>query len=413
MNRSRSRSQDARNIIDVTLRAIHPRLLMTPALGKLPNCAGRILLLAFGKAAWSMASVAREYLGDRIDSGICITKHGHVMGNIPGVRCLEAGHPVPDEHTITATQQALAMLTDLTPDDLVLVLISGGGSALFEDPLVPLDQLQDITRQLLASGAPITHINTIRKRLSRVKGGRLAQLCQPARVVSIIMSDVLGDPLDVIASGPTYPDSSTTADVHDIIDRYHLDLTPEARQCLEQETPKDLPHVTNRIVGNVTNLCDCAITAATLLGYQVHVLTTSLDCEARDAGAFMAAIARTHATDDTRQAWIACGETVVHVTGNGLGGRNQELALAAAAGIAGLDNVTLASVGSDGTDGPTEAAGAIVDGFTAERLTQQGLSIPDVLACNDSYHAHALAGTLFYTGPTGNNLNDLTLLLIN
>ena len=219
---------------------------------------GRVILVAAGKAAWRMASAAVSALGERIDTGIVITKYGHAQGTIPGVVCREAGHPVPDENSFSAAREALALTENLTADDTVLFLLSGGGSALFESPLVPGAELQDITAQLLACGADIVEINTIRKRLSAVKGGRFARHCAPAHVFAVILSDIVGDPVDMIASGPVSPDSSTCADALAVAEKYALRLSDTARRLLAQETPKTADNVTVRVTGSVRELCAAA-----------------------------------------------------------------------------------------------------------------------------------------------------------
>ena len=359
-----------------------------------------------------MARAAHDCVGERLDGGIVITKHGHAQGPIGSLLIREAGHPVPDHDTFSATEEALALTSGLTEADTVLFLLSGGGSALFEAPLVPPAELQDITRQLLSCGADIVEMNTIRKRLSAVKGGRFARHCAPAKVFSIVLSDIIGDPLDMIASGPAYPDSSTCADARRIADKYALPLSAEAAGCLEKETPKELHNVHTVITGSVRELCAAAAGACRELGYEPVVLTDSLDCEAREAGAFLAAIARSHQDTGRSLAFLAGGETVVHLTGTGLGGRNQELALSAAAGIAGLADTAVFSVGSDGTDGPTDAAGGFVTGQTRDALAGQGVRIFDVLKDNDAYHALEACGCLLRTGATGTNVNDVAVLLI-
>ena len=304
---------------------------------------GRVFLVAAGKAAWQMAHAALAVLG-RVDGGIVITKYGHVRGPLPGVTCCEAGHPVPDDNSFAATQRALALVSGLRADDTVLFLLSGGGSALFEKPLLPAEELQAITQALLACGADIVEINTIRKRLSAVKGGRFALACAPAAVYSVVLSDILGDPLDMIASGPACPDSSTCAQAAAIAEKYRLALSPAAAALLRQETPKTLPNVTTKITGSVRELCRAAADACRAEGYEPVLLTDCLCCEAREAGSLLGSIARTHAGQGRRRAFIAGGETVVHLTGHGLGGRNQELALAAAPALAGLRGCCVFSV---------------------------------------------------------------------
>ena len=402
---------DADGIIEESIAAILPDAAVQKALKGHSFGAGRIVLVAVGKAAWQMARAAADVLGERIDSGIVITKYDHVMGEIPHVRCMEAGHPVPDENSFAATREALALTENLTADDTVLFLLSGGGSALFEQPLIPAAELTDLTEQLLASGADIVAMNTLRKRMSAVKGGRFAEHCAPARVFSIVLSDILGDPLDMIASGPAHPDSSTAADAHAVVEKYGLRLSPEATALLDKPLPAALPNVETQITGSVRELCAAAAAAAERRGYTPVLLTDQLNSEAREAGRFLAAIARTHVADGS-YAYIAGGETVVQLKGKGRGGRNQELALAAAEGIAGLSNAAVFSVGSDGTDGPTDAAGGYVDGGTLAALTREGKSAAVALAENDAYPALNAVGGLIMTGPTGTNVNDVAVLLI-
>ena len=404
--------QDAQTIIQQALQACLPDQAVRRALEQKDFGPGKLCLVAAGKAAWQMASCAADLLGDRLQAGVVVTKHGHSMGDIPRCAIWEGGHPVPDEGSFRGTQAAIDLVSGLSAEDTVLFLLSGGGSALFEAPLVPQEELQSITQSLLASGADIVEMNTIRKRLSAVKGGRFAQHCAPAKVFSIVLSDIIGDPLDMIASGPAYPDSSTCADARRIAEQYGLRLSPEASQCLERETPKVLDNVETLITGSVRELCAAASAACRELGYEPVLLTDSLDCEAREAGAFLAAVARAHQDTERSLAFLAGGETVVHLTGSGLGGRNQELALSAAAGIAGLEDTAVFSLGSDGTDGPTDAAGGFVDGGTKERLARQGVRIFEVLKNNDAYHALAACGGLLHTGATGTNVNDVAVLLI-
>ena len=401
--------QDADAIIRAAIAAVLPDEAVRRAL-KGRHFPGRVLLVAAGKAAWQMARAAVEALGP-VDAGVVVTKYGHVQGQLPGVACYEAGHPVPDENSFRATQAALDLVAGAKETDTVLFLLSGGGSALFEKPLIPGGELQDITQQLLACGADIVEMNTIRKRLSAVKGGRFALACAPARVYSIVLSDILGDPLDMIASGPAVPDRSTCAQAQAIAETYGLRLSGAARACLQQETPKALDNVETHITGSVRELCAAAAAACGQLGYQPVLLTDHLDCEAREAGRFLADIARTHAGRGQATAYLAGGETVVRLTGHGLGGRNQELALAAAPGLAGLPAAVF-SVGSDGTDGPTDAAGGYVDGDTAAALAARGLDAGAALADNDAYHALQAVDGLIVTGPTGTNVNDVAVVLV-
>lgn len=404
--------EQALDIVTASLTAVLPDRAVQRALERFTPGPGRTLLVAAGKAAWQMAHAAVAVLG-RVDGGLVVTKYGHVRGSIPGVVCCEAGHPVPDENGFAATERALELVRNLTADDTVLFLLSGGGNALLEKPLLPAAELQDITRQLLASGADIVEINCIRKRLSGVKGGRFAQACAPAQVYSIILSDIVGDPLDMIASGPAYPDSSTCAQARAVAARYGLRLSPLARELLDRETPKTLDNVTTRVTGSVRELCAAAAAQCRTLGYETVLLTDCLNCEAREAGRFLASVLRTHAGSGRRLAFVAGGETVVHLTGNGLGGRNQELALGAAVGLQGLENAAVFSVGSDGTDGPTDAAGGYVDGSTLQALRDKGLDPVTVLRQNDAYHALRAVDGLLITGPTGTNVNDVAVALLD
>ena len=398
-------------IVASAIQAVKPDEAVSRAL-KGKEFPGRVVLVAAGKAAWQMAKAASDCLGDRIDSGVVVTKYGHVMGPIANFVCREAGHPVPDENSFSGTQEALTLVADLKPEDTVLFLLSGGGSALFEKPLVSGEVLQDITGQLLACGADIVEINTIRKRLSAVKGGRFALACAPAQVFSIVLSDILGDPLDMIASGPAVPDSSTCAQAIAIAEKYQLKLTNQARDLLAQETPKELTNVTTQITGSVRELCAAAAKACQELGYEPVILTDQLCCQAKEAGSFLASILKTHAGCGKKMAFLAGGETVVQLTGHGKGGRNQELALSAALGIAGIPGAAVFSVGSDGTDGPTDAAGGYADYETAGTLKAQGIEIYQVLQDNDAYHALQKSGGLIITGPTGTNVNDVAVALL-
>jgi hydroxypyruvate reductase len=403
---------DAAKILRAALRAALPDEALWRQLDTLlPD--GEIILLAVGKAAWQMARAAQARLGNRVKRGLVITKYGHVRAPLAGLEFYEAGHPLPDQNTLAATRRALEFTAHLNPADTVLLLLSGGGSALLELPAdgVSLEELQAINHHLLRSGADIVEINTLRKRLSQVKVGRLAQHIQPARVFSLILSDVLGDRLDSIASGPACIDSTTAEDAGRIAEKYRVPLSPAARQALLISTPRQLDNAENRVIGNVQNLCAAAAQAARALGYAAQVLTTTLDCEARSAGQFLAAIGRESKNRGERRAWIAGGETIVHVTGKGMGGRNQELALAAAAGIAGLEGIVIAALGSDGSDGPTSAAGGLVDGNTAPRLAQLGISLDAALRDNNAYPALQAARALINTGATGTNVNDLYLVL--
>ena len=403
--------RQAEYIIEKAISAVLPDEAVRRALeGR--TFGGRVVMVAIGKAAYQMAKTAREILGDRMDRGIVITKYDHVKEPIDGVECCEAGHPVPDENSFRAAERALEMVKGLGEEDTVVFLVSGGGSALFEKPLISGEELRDITEQLLRSGASITEMNTIRKRLSGVKGGRLALACAPAHVYSIVLSDIIGDPLDMIASGPACPDSSTCKEAEAVAEKYGLKMSPQARALLKEETPKELTNVETHVNGSVRELCRAAAAAAEKLGYEPVFLTDRLCCEARDAGRSLAEALKSRADSCRSLAFIAGGETVVHLTGNGKGGRNQELALAAAPVIAGLKGAAVFSVGSDGTDGPTDAAGGYVDCESFGALDALGISVSDVLQNNDAYNALNAIDGLIFTGPTGTNVNDVAVALL-
>ena len=404
--------EDADNIMKAALFSALPDTAVKEALKEMDPVKGKLILIAVGKAAWQMSKAAVDELGDSVTQGVVITKYNHIKGELPNIKCYEAGHPIPDANSYLATQEALKLVSDLTQDDEVLFLISGGGSALFESPLISEEELQSITEKLLASGADIVEMNTIRKRLSAVKGGRFALACAPAKVFSVVLSDIIGDPLDMIASGPAYPDSSTCEQAFEIIENYKIPLSMEAKVFLKKETPKVLKNVETHITGSVKQLCESAQKEALTLGYKAMYLSASLCCQAKEAGSFLASIARDHQDTNDSLAFICGGETIVQLTGHGKGGRNQELALSAAQGISGLEQTAVFSVGSDGTDGPTDAAGGYVDGDTCSKLLEKGILISRVLQQNDAYHALAQCEGLVITGPTGTNVNDLSVVLI-
>lgn len=403
---------DANYIIKEAVDAVLPDAAVRRALEKHDFGEGRLFLVAIGKAAWQMSKAATDILSGKITRGVVITKYEHVMHELPNVTCYEAGHPVPDENSFKATQAAIDLVSGLEPDDTVLFLVSGGGSALFEKPLIDGAELMDITSQLLASGADIVEMNTIRKRLSMVKGGRFAKLCEPAKVFSVVLSDIIGDPLDMIASGPAYHDSSTSADASEIAFRYNLKLSERALECLNAETPKELTNVETVITGSVRELCKAAATACEKLGYETRILTDTLSTEASDAGRWLAGLASQNQSVPKSLALIAGGETVVHLKGNGKGGRNQELTLAAVEMLDGMADTAIFSIGSDGTDGPTDAAGGYADNETLNLFKEKGLDVNAYLDNNDAYNALKEVDGLIFTGPTGTNVNDVSLVLI-
>lgn len=400
--------QNADTIIAKAVNAVKPDAAVKRALSEI-SFDGDVYVVAAGKAAYQMAKVAAGEISFK--AGVVVTKYDHVFSKIEGMTCFEAGHPVPDENGFAGTKMALEMTANLTEKDTVLFLLSGGGSALFESPLIPGEELQAITNELLRCGADITEINTIRKRLSAVKGGKFANHVAPAKVYSVILSDIVGDPIDMIASGPTVVDASTCADALAIVEKYGIHLSDEAMNLLKKETPKCITNATNMVIGSVRELCSAATAAAEELGYEVTFLSDSITCEARELGNVLGAIAKSNHTFN-KKAFVCGGETVVHLKGTGLGGRNQEIAVAAMKQIAGLENACVFSVGSDGTDGPTDAAGGYADGTSMCDADKAGIDVSAMQENNDCYHILKAIDGLVITGPTGTNVNDFAMVLI-
>lgn len=390
----------------------------------------RLFIVGAGKASGAMATALEDLIGDRISDGLVVVKDGH-RTRTRRVRQVEAGHPVPDERGLAAARDLLDLLKSADHDDLVIFLISGGGSALLPAPVLPitLAEKRALTRLLLDAGATINELNAVRKHCSEIKGGRLAQAAAPASVLSLILSDVIGDPLDVIASGPTAPDPTTYADALAVLDRFQLrDRAPRSVVShLERgargeitETPKtDDPlfsRVTNLVIGNNSVIVEAAVRKAEALGYRPFLLTQHLQGEAREAAREFAARAAAIQSQGQPVPPPACvvsgGETTVTVRGRGRGGRCQEFCLAAALAIEGMRDVVVLAAGSDGGDGPTDAAGAIADGGSLERGRGEGLEARELLDSNDSYRFFSTVGDLIVTGPTLTNLLDLYLLLI-
>ncbi len=398
---------DAEAIARGAIEAVRPDAAVKRALEKV-TFSGDIYLVAVGKAAWQMADAAVRCLPRPVKQGIVVTKYHHVKGTIPNVVCYEAGHPVPDQNSYLGTQAVLGMTENLTEQDTVLFLLSGGGSALFEKPLICGEKMAQVTERMLACGADIVQINTIRKRLSGVKGGKFALWCQPARVEAVILSDILGDPVDMIASGPAVADSSTAEQALTIAANCGLE-DPEVLALLKEETPKQVNNVHTQVIGSVRELCRAAEKIAEELNYETVFLTDRLDCEAAQAGRDLAETIRAHQGSGKKLAFLAGGETVVHLKGTGLGGRNQELAMAAADILAEIPGSAIISVGSDGTDGPTDAAGGYVDTTTLAAMQMAGVDYRGALENNDSYHALKAVDGLIFTGPTGTNVNDVAI----
>ncbi len=408
---------EAQIIIEESIKNVLPQTAVEKALAN-KSFSGNIIVISIGKAAWTMAKAAKNILGSSIKKGVIVTKYHHSQGDMEGFEIIEAGHPVPDENSVLGTVRAIEAVRGLTNEDQVIFLVSGGGSALFEKTAegLSLEDIKKVTGDLLKSGANIVEMNTIRKHLSDVKGGKFASLCAPAKVYSIVLSDVIGDRLDSIASGPAYPDSSTVMDVKNIIKKYNLQFNEAVLNALNNETPKELSNVETVITGSVSELCKAAAENAKKLGYTPYVLSSTLECEAKEAGKFLSSMAREIRNGNLYGMKAPCalivgGETTVKIQGTGLGGRNQELALTAAAGIEGMKDTLIFSLGSDGTDGPTDAAGGMVDGETLDKLKQLGMDFEEILNNNDSYHGLKAVDGLIMTGATGTNVNDVMVVL--
>jgi hydroxypyruvate reductase len=391
---------------------------------------GRIVVVGLGKAGAPMAAAVEATLGERITRGVVVTKYGHVQPTRT-IRIHEAGHPVPDDAGMAGAQAVLDQVKGLSADDLALVLISGGGSALTPAPVdgITLAEKQALTKALLACGADIREMNTLRKHISRIKGGQLARAAAPARVFTLILSDIVGDPLDAIASGPTVPDPTTYADALAILDKYRIrqEIPASIRRHLEAgaagripETPKpDDPlfgRVKSVMVASNIQALEAASAEAQRLGFQAMILSSFIEGETREIARMHAALALEMRASGHPVKPPAClitgGETTVTLKGKGKGGRNQEFALAAALDIAGLADVVVLSAGTDGTDGPTDAAGALADGDTVKRAIAFGLKPRAALDGNDAYPFFQRLGDLVMTGPTRTNVMDVRLILV-
>ena len=390
----------------------------------------RILVVGAGKAGAPMARALEDLLGDRIADGVIVVKEGHGLP-LTHVRIHEASHPVPDERGIKGAEEILSLVTDAGERDLVLCLISGGGSALLVAPAegVTLEDKQEVTRLLLACGADIHEINTIRTHLSRAKGGGLARFAYPATVVSLILSDVVGDDLNVIASGPTVPDTATFGDTRRVLEKYDIQdrVPPSVQKRIEeglkggiQDTPKAGDPVFQRcyseLVGTNLQALRAAGSKAEELGYRTLILSSTVEGEAREVVKVLTAIAREIQGSGNPLSAPACilcgGETTVTIKGEGKGGRNQEFALASAMEIDGMPDVVVLAGGTDGNDGPTDAAGAIADGSTLARARTRGLDPLDYLRRNDSYHFFQPLDDLVITGPTRTNVMDVYMVMV-
>jgi glycerate 2-kinase len=378
----------------------------------------RVYVVGGGKAAVPMAAAIVDILGERLTEGVVVTKYEHAGGwSVPRLQIIEAGHPVPDENSVRGARAVADLADQATERDLIICLISGGGSALLTLPVpgLTLADLQALTDALLRCGATINEVNAVRKHCSGIKGGNLARLAAPAQLVTLVLSDVVGDPLDAIASGPTVPDTTTVADAREVLGRYGiLEVLPL------QETPKPgdaiFDKVQNVVVGSNRLAALAAVKKARVLGFNALLLSTYVEGEAREVGRVAAALAkgiRAHGDPLSPPACLVWGgETTVMVRGEGKGGRNQELALSAALALDGWRDVLIMALATDGTDGPTDAAGAIVTGETMDRAREHGLDAWAALEANNSYHFFEALDGLIRTGPTGTNVNDLLFELV-
>lgn len=402
----------ARQIFNAALKAADPKAAVLAHLSPdepLLRRAKRIFLLGAGKASAPMAQAVEKICGRRIAAGCIVVKDGHTAP-LRYAEIRESGHPVPDERGVAAAERIAEIARDATAEDLVICCISGGASALMPLPApgVTLAEKQAITRQLLASGANIHEMNAVRKHLSAIKGGQLAELAAPAHVLTLILSDVIGDDLSTIGSGPTAPDPSTLADVAAIFARYGI-----THPLPDRETPKKLSNVTNRIVGSNAQSIRAAAAKAKELGYKPVILSTTIEGETRDVARMHVAIARECLRSGHPAKPPVCllsgGETTVTLRGSGKGGRNQEFALAAALDLENEPNILVLSAGTDGTDGPTDAAGAFATAATAK----DSRAARAALDANDAYPYLQSTGDLLITGPTRTNVMDIRILLVS
>lgn len=409
LNKPSQLKADALDIISHAVKKADPYLSTLDILGTLGISDGdRLVVLSIGKAAVPMAMAAADTFGEKIKRGLVVTKYGHSKGfSSPLFEVIEAAHPVSDENSVSAAEKGLETVRSLR-DEICIVLLSGGGSALFEKSAVGFETQRDITKKLLARGAEIEEINAIRRCISLVKGGRLAAAAYPAKVITVALSDVLGNNKSAIASGPTVPDRPNREKLLGIAEKYlpeYFGLLSKAADEYEQVKINDGGYF---FAGDINSLCSAAEERAEQLGFSVADSCRSLTGEARDTAKRLIAAVK---NEKGKRAYIYGGETTVTLKGDGLGGRNQEMALAAAIELRGRENIVFASVGSDGTDGPTDAAGGTADGFTFGEIEKSGLDPVAELDNNNSYYALKSASALTVTGPTGTNVNDLTLIL--
>jgi glycerate 2-kinase len=438
--RMKEMRKDAIEIFNASLKAVDPIIAVKKHLsldgdvlqvGKrsydLSNYS-RIYVIGCGKAAASMSYALEDILQNRISGGIINVKYGHTK-DLKCIKINEAGHPIPNEAGVEGTEEILTLLHGLRDNDLVIFVLSGGGSALLPLPKdgISLEEKQRVTKMLLDSGASIDEMNALRKHISKVKGGQLARVAYPATSISLLLSDVVGDRLDVIASGPTVPDESTFGDCMSIVEKYNLKLPGSVMDLIKkgvngeiEETPKAgdpiFENTFHVILASNIMALKAAEQKAKELGYNALILSSAIEGETKDVARVLTAIAKEICASENPISKPACiisgGETTVTIKGKGLGGRNQEFVLASAAEIAGMNDTVILSCGTDGTDGPTDAAGALADGLTIQRAEKLGMQAKEYLWNNDSYHFFEKLGDLIKTGPTNTNVMDVRLLLV-
>ena len=402
--------EDAESVVESALGGAHPRVLVPQALAGLRLYGGRLRVLSIGKAAYCMAKAAWDSLGGQIEQGMIILPHGYATGHLPRFTTLTAGYPATDESSVFATDAAIAMAQGLGVEDTLLVLCSGGVDSLFDKPLIPMPLFETTMNALACCGASAAEIGVIRNRLSAVRAGRFARLCAPAGVVGLVLCDVLSDNAERLVANPISPDPVTAAEAEQTLNRLLPDAPDVIRTLMRRETPKTLSNAETHLIGGVTQLVRAAARQLQRLGYETLLLTERLDCEAGEAGRFLASIAHTHQKESRSVAFVAGGEAAASAAG--AGSRNLELALAAVPVLDGLRDTALLSLSSDGFDGASEAAGAYVDFRTLGRMRTAGVNFEDALASRECDRALRASDSLLTTGATGTAVNDFCALMI-
>lgn len=374
-------------------------------------------LLAIGKAAWGMAKTAKDHFKEVISRGIVLTNYGNSQGRIPGLTIYQAGHPFPDDNSLKFTDLIIDSISSLTSNDHLLILLSGGGSALLEKPQkgLTLQEFNAVIRALLLAGCDIYELNTVRKHLSAVKGGRLAETTQASADI-LSLSDVMGDDLSIIASGPFSADPSSSNEVRQILEKYRIEITAALAEVISRETPFEIRQLNHKIIGNNRLLCEAAAKEAEKKGFRAYLYPAHLQGNAVEMGNQVGKICQQIKVHDLATmkpcAVIMGGETTVKVQGDGVGGRNLELLLAVAPAISGMSDIAVCALASDGIDGNSPAAGGIIDGKTFEKFRKAGEDLSIILENNDSYSLLQKFNAVLETGSTGTNVNDIVIILI-